>query len=199
MTTILQINSAARSQGANSTTLAGEIVAKLAAKHPGANVVVRNLLQDGVPHLDEAVLGAFFTPAEQRTPEQNAIIARSDALIAEIQAADEIVFGVPLYNFQVPSQLKAYFDWIARAKVTFRYREDGTVEGLIQGKKVYVALARGGNYKDTPADSQTPYLKTILGFLGMTDVQFFFAEGLSRGAESAAAGFATAREGIAAL
>ena len=110
-----------------------------------------------------------------------------------------MVFGVPLYNFQVPSQLKAYFDWIARARVTFRYREDGTVEGLIQGKKVIVAFARGGNYKDTPADSQTPYLKTILGFLGMTDVTFIFAEGLARGPESAAAGFANAREAIAAL
>lgn len=199
MTTILQINSAARSQGANSTTLANETVAQLVAKHPGANIVVRDLLSDGVPHLDEAVIGAFFTPEEQRSAEQKAIIARSDELIAEIQAADYVVFGVPLYNFQVPTQLKSYFDWIARARVTFRYREDGSVEGLIQGKKVIVAFARGGNYKDTPADSQTPYLKTILGFLGMTDVTFIFAEGLARGPESAAAAFKGAREAIAAL
>ncbi|VVE16345.1 FMN-dependent NADH-azoreductase [Pandoraea horticolens] len=199
MTTILQINSAARSQGANSTTLANETVAQLVSKNPGAQVVVRDLLTDGVPHLDEAVIGAFFTPEEQRSAEQKAIIARSDELIAEIQAADYVVFGVPLYNFQVPTQLKAYFDWIARARVTFRYREDGSVEGLIQGKKVIVAFARGGNYKDTPADSQTPYIKTILGFLGMTDVTFIYAEGLARGPESAATAFANAREAIAAL
>ncbi|GAB3626761.1 FMN-dependent NADH-azoreductase [Pandoraea terrae] len=199
MTTILQINAAARSQGANSTTLANETVARLSATRPGAKVVVRNLLSDNLPHLDESVIGAFFTPEEQRTPEQNAIIARSDALIAEIQAADQIVIGVPLYNFQVPSQLKAYFDWIARARVTFRYREDGTPEGLIKGKKVFITLARGGLYKDTPSDTQVPYLKSILGFLGMTDVTFIYAEGLARGADAAATSLAQAREAIAAL
>lgn len=199
MTTILQINAAARSQGANSTTLANETVARLSAAQPGAKVIVRDLLADGLPHLDETVIGAFFTPEDKRSPEQNAIIARSDALIAEIQSADTIVLGVPLYNFHVPSQLKAYFDWITRARVTFRYGEDGTPEGLIKGKKVYVALARGGFYKDTPNDSQTPFLKTILGFLGMTDVTFIYAGGLARGPEAAATAFAQAREAIAAI
>ena len=113
MTTILQLNSAARSQGANSTLLATELTAKLQSANPGAKVVVRDLLADALPHLDDSVLGAFFTPAEQRTPEQAAIAARSDALIAELQAADIIVIGAPMYNFGVSSQLKAYFDWIA--------------------------------------------------------------------------------------
>jgi FMN-dependent NADH-azoreductase len=123
MTTILQINSAARSQGAQSTLLASELTAKLQQSNPGAQVVVRDLLADALPHLDETVLGAFFTPADQRSAEQNAIVAKSDALIAELQAADIVVIAAPMYNFGVSSQLKTYFDWIARAGVTFRYRE----------------------------------------------------------------------------
>ena len=112
-----------------------------------------------VPHpvLDEAALGALFTPAEQRTPEQAARVALDDALIAEIQAADVVVLGVPMYNFGVPAQLKNWIDAISRAGVTFRYTENGP-EGLLKGKKVYVALARGGKYRNTPADTQVPYL-----------------------------------------
>lgn len=148
--------------------------------------------------LDEPALQALFTPAEQRTPEQAARVALDDALIAEIQAADAVVLGVPMYNFGVPVQLKNWIDAIARAKVTFQYTANGP-EGLLKGKKVYVALARGGVYRDTPADSQVPFLKTALGFLGLTDIQFVYAEGLAMGAESAERAFAAAREEIAAL
>ncbi|HEJ2443593.1 FMN-dependent NADH-azoreductase [Burkholderia multivorans] len=197
MTTILQINSAARSQGAQSTLLSNELTAKLQQSNPGAKVVVRDLLADGLPHLDESVLGAFFTPAENRSPEQNAIVAKSDALIAELQAADIIVIGAPMYNFGISSQLKTYFDWIARAGVTFRYTENGP-EGLIKGKKVYVVSARGGKYAGTPHDSQTPYLRSFLGFVGMTDVSFIYAEGLNMGPEAQSAALAGAREAIAA-
>ncbi|AIO32141.1 FMN-dependent NADH-azoreductase [Burkholderia pseudomultivorans] len=197
MTTILQINSAARSQGAQSTLLSNELTAKLQQSNPGAKVVVRDLLTDGLPHLDESVLGAFFTPAENRSAEQNAIVAKSDALIAELQAADIIVIGAPMYNFGISSQLKTYFDWIARAGVTFRYTENGP-EGLIKGKKVYVVSARGGKYAGTPHDSQTPYLRSFLGFVGMTDVSFIYAEGLNMGPESQSAALAGAREAIAA-
>ncbi|PRF37143.1 FMN-dependent NADH-azoreductase [Burkholderia multivorans] len=197
MTTILQINSAARSQGAQSTLLSNELTAKLQQSNPGANVVVRDLLADGLPHLDESVLGAFFTPAENRSAEQNAIVAKSDALIAELQAADIIVIGAPMYNFGISSQLKTYFDWIARAGVTFRYTENGP-EGLIKGKKVYVVSARGGKYAGTPHDSQTPYLRSFLGFVGMTDVSFIYAEGLNMGPEAQSAALAGAREAIAA-
>lgn len=191
MTTILQINSAARSQGAQSTLLADELTAKLQQSNPGAKVVVRDLLADALPHLDESVLGAFFTPADQRSAEQNAIVAKSDALIAELRAADIVVIGAPLYNFGVSSQLKSYFDWIARAGVTFRYTENGPV-GLIEGKKVYVVSARGGKYAGTPNDSQTPFLRSFLGFLGMTDVTFIFAEGLNLGPDAQSAGLASA-------
>src|SRR5258705_1149386 len=108
MTTILQINSAARSQGANSTLLASELTATLQQSTPGAQVVVRDLQADPLPHLDDAILGAFFTPADKRMPEQQAIAARSEALIAELQAADIVVIAAPLYNFGVSSQLKTY-------------------------------------------------------------------------------------------
>jgi FMN-dependent NADH-azoreductase len=197
MTTILQINSAARSQGANSTLLVNELTEKLQQSNPGARVVVRNLQAEPLPHLDDAVLGAFFTPADQRTAEQAAIAARSDALIAELQAADIVVIGAPMYNFGVSSQLKTYFDFIARAGVTFQYTANGP-EGLVKGKKVYVVSARGGKYLGTPGDSQTPYLNTFLGFLGMTDVNFIYAEGLNMGADAAEAALAAAREAIAA-
>ncbi|WP_153099291.1 FMN-dependent NADH-azoreductase [Paraburkholderia hayleyella] len=196
MTTILQINSAARSQGAQSTLLANELTAKLQQATPGAHVVTRNLLTDALPHLDDTILGAFFTPAGQRTAEQQAIADRSEMLIAELMAADIIVIGAPLYNFGVSSQLKTYFDFIARAGITFRYGAAGA-EGLVTGKKVYVVSARGGKYLGTPGDSQTPFLTTFLGFLGMSDVSFIYAEGLNMGPELADAAFAGARQAIA--
>ena len=195
---ILQINSSARVEGANSTRLANTVTARLQAKHPGATVTVRDLAVTPHPVLDAAALGALFTPADQRTPEQAARVALDDALIAEVQAHDAIVLGVPMYNFGVPVQLKTWLDAIARAGVTFRYTANGP-EGLIQGKKVYEAFARGGIYRDTPADSQTPYIQTILGFLGMTDVKYIHAEGLAMGEEAAAKAFAEAEAEIAAL
>ena len=195
---ILQINSSARSAGANSTRLADAVTTRLKAANPGAVVELRDLAAHPHPVLDEAALGALFTPAEQRSPEQAARVALDDALIAQLQSADAIVMGVPMYNFGVPVQLKTWIDAIARAGVTFRYTENGP-EGLVKGKKVYVALARGGVYRDTPADSQVPYLKGVLGFLGMTDVEFIYAEGLAMGPETADKAFAEAEAAIAAL
>ena len=197
MTTILQINTAARSQGANSTLLVNELTEKLQQSNPGAQVVVRNLQAEPLPHLDDSILGAFFTPAEQRTPEQAAISARSEALIAELQAADIIVLGAPMYNFGVSSQLKTYFDFISRAGITFRYTADGA-EGLVKGKKVFVVTARGGKYLGTPNDRLTPYLQIFLGSLGMTEVNFIYAEGVAMGPDAASAALAGAREAIAA-
>ena len=192
---ILQINASARSSGANSTRLADRISASLQAKNPQAALEVRDLARQPHPVLDEAALGALFTPADQRTAEQAARVALDDALIAQVQAADVLVLGVPMYNFGVPVQLKTWIDAIARAGVTFRYTEKGP-EGLLKGKKVYVALARGGLYRDTPADSQVPYLKSVLGFLGLIDVEFIYAEGLALGAESASKAFAEAEAQI---
>jgi FMN-dependent NADH-azoreductase len=188
---ILQINASARREGANSTKVANSVVERLKAAHPAATVTLRDLAVTPHPVLDEAALGALFTPAEQRTPEQAARVALDDALIAEIQAHDTIVLGVPMYNFGVPVQLKAWIDAIARAGTTFRYTATGP-EGLLKGKTVYVALARGGLYRDTANDSQVPYLKAVLGFLGLTDVRFIYAEGLAMGPEAVAKGFAQA-------
>ena len=188
---ILQINASARREGANSTRVANTIVARLQAANPGAQLTLRDLAVTPHPVLDEAALGALFTPVDQRSPEQAARVALDDALIAEIQAHDTLVLGVPMYNFGVPVQLKSWIDAIARAGVTFRYTETGP-EGLLKGKKVYVALARGGLYRDTANDSQVPYLKSVLGFLGLSDVSFIYAEGLAMGTESAEKAFAQA-------
>ena len=192
---ILQINSSARSAGANSTRLADTITARLKAANPAAVVELRDLAANPHPVLDEAALGALFTPAEQRSPEQAARVALDDALIAQVQAADVIVLGVPMYNFGVPVQLKTWIDAIARAGVTFRYTENGP-EGLLKGKKVYIAFARGGRYRGTAADTQTPYLQTVLGFLGMTDLHFVYAEGLNMGEDAVKQGFAEAAADI---
>ena len=192
---ILQINASARREGANSTKVANSVVERLKAAHPAATFTLRDLAVTPHPVLDEAALGALFTPAEQRSAEQNARVALDDALIAEIQAHDTIVLGVPMYNFGVPVQLKAWIDAIARAGTTFRYTATGP-EGLLKGKTVYVALARGGLYRDTPNDSQVPYLKSVLGFLGLTDVRFIYAEGLAMGPEAVAKGFAQAEQDI---
>ncbi|OQW88444.1 MAG: FMN-dependent NADH-azoreductase [Rhodoferax ferrireducens] len=188
---ILQINASARRQDSNSTRVANNIVARLQAANPGARLTLRDLGATPHPALDEAALGALFTPAEQRSPEQATRVALDDALIAEIQAHDVIVLGVPMYNFGIPVQLKSWLDAIARSGVTFRYTANGP-EGLLTGKTVYVALARGGLYRDTANDSQVPYLKAILGFLGMTNVHFIYAEGLAMGPEAVEKAFAQA-------
>jgi len=189
---ILQVNASARRDGSNSTRIANTIVARLHSANPGAKHTVRDLAAASHPVLDEAALGALFTPANQRSPEQAARVALDDALIAEIQAHDTIVLGVPMYNFGNSVQLKSWIDAISRAGVTFRYTESGP-EGLLKGKKVYVALARGGLYRGTGNDHQVAHLKTVLGFLGMTDVTFIYAEGLAMGPEATEKGFAQAQ------
>jgi FMN-dependent NADH-azoreductase len=189
---ILQINSSARPDASHSSRLASAITERVRLANGGqATLKVRDLGRTPLGELDEPALQALFTPAEQRSAEQNARVAIDDALIAEIQAADVVVLGVPMYNFGVPAQLKNWIDAIARARVTFTYTEKGAV-GLLTGKKVYVALTRGGQYRNTPADTQVPYLKTVLAFLGMTDVQFVYAEGLAMGPQAEQDGLASA-------
>ncbi len=182
---ILQINSSARSTGSESTRIADAIVARLQAADPGATLVRRDLAANPHPSIDEATLGALFTPADQRTPEQAARVALDDVLIAEAQAADAIVIGAPMYNFGITVQLKSWFDAIARAGVTFRYTAEGP-EGLLKNKKVFVALSRGGIHKNGASDSQVPFLKTFLGFIGLTDVTFVYSEGHGMGPEAVA-------------
>ena len=184
---ILQINSSARpfanGQGSQSTRLASELVETLRAGNDAATLTLRDLTANPHPALDEATLGALFTPADARTPAQHARVALDQALIDEVNAADVIVIGVPMVNFGITSQLKNWLDAVARARVTFAYTEKGPV-GLLTGKKVYAVLTRGGIHRDQPTDTQVPYLRTMLGFLGMTDVEFVYAEGLSMGPEA---------------
>jgi FMN-dependent NADH-azoreductase len=198
MTKLLQINSSVFAQGGQSTQLADLFVESWKKSHPGTQVTLRDLAANPVPHLDGARVGALFTPPEQRSPEQKAVVAYSDALIAELLAAEIIVLAAPMYNFSIPSVLKAYFDHIARAGVTFRYSETGPV-GLISGKKVVVFSTRGGYYANTPKDVETTLIRQFLEFLGITDISFVYAEGLAIGEAQKAAALDQARKEIAAL
>lgn len=199
---VLQINSSARrvqdGQGSFSTRLASELVEILKQQNPGAAVKVRDLGLAPHPAMDEAALGALFTPADKRSAEQAERVAQNDALIDELQAQDVIVIATPMINFAVPTQLKNWIDAVARAGTTFTYTANGP-EGLVKGKKVYVVVATGGKHVGQPTDGITPYLRTVLGFLGMTDVQFVYAEGLGMGPDAEAAGVAGARQQIAEL
>jgi len=183
MTTLLQINSSINNGNGQSSRLANHFVAAFRQRNPNARIIQRDLAADAVPHLTAERFGAFVAKPEQLTGDQRAVLAYSDALIAELKAADVIVLGLPMYNFGVPSQLKAYFDHVARAGVTFRYTASGP-QGLLTGKKVYVFAARGGVYAGAPLDTQTGYVRDFFRFLGMQDVEFVYAEGLATGAEA---------------
>jgi FMN-dependent NADH-azoreductase len=176
---ILQITSSIYGSGGQSSQLTERFTARLALVNR-STVTVRDLAREPIPHLDAARFGAFMAKPEDRTAEQATIVAYSDELIGELKNADVIVLGLPMYNFGVPSMLKAYFDHVARAGVTFRYTPNGPV-GLLSGKRAYVFAARGGQYAGTPRDSQTPYVRDFLAFLGIKDVRFMHAEGLNMG------------------
>jgi len=178
---ILQIKSSVFNGNGQSSRLADEFVARLREAQPNLQLIQRNLVADPVPHLDGARAGAFFAKPEERTAEQRAVIEYSDALIDELRRADVLVLGLPMYNFGVPSQLKAWFDHLARAGETFKYTEKGAV-GLLTGKKAYVFATRGGLYGDH--DAQTQFVRQFLGFIGIADVEFVYAEGLAISPES---------------
>jgi FMN-dependent NADH-azoreductase len=183
MTKILHINSSVRNNGSISRKVTDEFLSKWKAKRPDTVVVERDLAAKPLPHLTEETLGAFFTPAEQRTPEQAKIAALSESLVQELFDADVIVIGAPMYNFSITSGLKAWVDHVARAGVTFKYGENGPV-GLVTGKKVYIFTASGGVYSQGPAaamDHAGTYLRAVLGFIGLTDVTIVHSEGLATG------------------
>jgi FMN-dependent NADH-azoreductase len=199
MTTLLQIKASISHDQGLSSQLANNFVAAYRKSHPHAKVVVREVASaEPVPHLNGERFGAFIAKPEERTDAQHAVVAYSDALIEELKRADIVVIGLPMYNFGVPSQLKAYFDHIARAGVTFKYTANGPA-GLLTGKKVYVFAARGGLYAGTALDTQTGYVRDFRAFLGMQDVQFVYAEGLAVSPESREAGLAKAAAEIASL
>ncbi|HEY5808353.1 MAG TPA: NAD(P)H-dependent oxidoreductase, partial [Povalibacter sp.] len=193
----LKIQTSLTGSKGQSSQLADRFVTAWLAQHPGGRVITRDLSADAVPHLTAERFQAFATRAEDRTAEQQAVVAYSDALIDEIRNADAIVLAVPMYNFSVPSTLRSYFDHIARAGVTFRYTANGP-EGLIAGKQAYVFVTRGGIHAGA-ADTQTPYLRQFLGFIGIKDVEFVYAEGLAYGEEVREKSLNSAHQAIANL
>ncbi len=195
MTTLLQIKSSLSGDAGQSSTLSNAFVERWKVQNPDGQVVVRDLADQPVPHLDQERLNAFITERAKRTRRQQEIVAYSDTLIDELRSADLVVFGVPMYNFGIPSTLKAYFDHVARSGVTFRYTESGS-EGMLKDKPVYLFAARGGVYSGGPSDWQTGYLNTFLGFIGLTDTRFIYAEGLALGEESQQKALEQAREQI---
>ena len=179
MKKILHIISSSRGEKSFSIKLGNAIVEKIKTTYPGSTVKETNLVEKQFPHLYEAQITSFFTPTEYRTPENNEAVRYSDEAISEIMEADIIVIGAAFYNFGIHSTLKAWIDHIARVNVTFRFTESGP-EGLIHGKKVYIAVASGGIYSEgvmQSFDFAAPYLKAILGFLGITDVTVIRVEG----------------------
>lgn len=182
MSTILVLNSSASGAASVSKQLVQDTIAQLRGQDPDLKVVTRDLGETPVPHLtlDSA---AALRGADPVNEAQAAAQALSNALIAELKAADTIVIGAPMYNFGIPSTLKAWFDYVLRAGLTFRYTETGP-EGLVTGKRAIVVESRGGLYSEGPAqimDSQEPHLRTLLGFMGITDVTFIRAEKLAFG------------------
>ncbi|TWR24374.1 FMN-dependent NADH-azoreductase [Mucilaginibacter pallidiroseus] len=179
MKNILHIISSPRGDSSFSIKLGKAIVEKIQNAYPGSSVTEYDLISKNFPHLEEHHVRSFYTPAEQRSPEATEALAHSDEAISAIRNADYIVIGAPLYNFGIHSSLKAWIDHITRIGETFNYTENGP-EGLIHGKKVYIAMSSGGVYSHGEAtgfDFVSPYLKTILGFLGLTDVSVFRIEG----------------------
>jgi FMN-dependent NADH-azoreductase len=175
---ILQIKSSLFGDDGQSSRLANEFVAALLERNPGAELVVRDLVKNPVPHLDLNTMGLH-----------------SEELIEELRRADVLVLGLPMYNFGVPSQLKAWYDQVARAGVTFRYTEKGP-EGLLTGKKAYIFAARGGEYAAGGNDWQAQFVRVILGFIGITQVEFVFAEGLAISEARKSASMAQARSAL---
>lgn len=192
MSRVLIVESSARQQGSISRQLTAEFIAQWKAAHPADVVVVRDLAQESVPHLDSDLLGGWMKPADQQNDAERAALARSNRLTEELLAADVLVLAAPMYNFGIPSTLKAWLDHVLRAGVTFKYTETGP-QGLLSGKRAFVLTARGGVYAGGPLDHQEPYLRQALAFIGIHDVTFIHAEGLNMGAEFQEKGIAQAR------
>ena len=198
MSTLLQINTGIFGEHSHSTVLAQQFSSQYLAQHTNSQLVVRDLISEPIPHLDATIIGAFASEEATRTPEQQAVLDFSQGLIDELANADAVVLGLPMYNFSVPSQLKAYMDQIARAGVTFKYTETGPV-GLLNDKPVYVVAARGGIHEGQPSDSQTAFVKTFFAFIGMSNVQFIYAEGLNMGEDAQQKAYQQAEKNIAAI
>lgn len=181
--------------GSNSVT---NTLAKNWVSNQDASVVERDLSENPIPHLDGMTVGAFFTPADQHSEEQAELVKLSEQLISELEAADTLVISAPMYNFGIPSTLKAWIDQVARAGRTFQYTETGPV-GLLTGKKAVVVTARGGMYKESGFDFQIPFVKQFLGFVGITDIEVIYAEGVAMGDEAKQDSVANAEKALEAI
>lgn len=190
---ILKIDSSVFAAGGVSHQLADELVARLLGA--GDRVVNRDLAAEGVPHLDGERIQALNTEPAQRSERQQAMVAYADDQIAQVQRADVLVIGAPMYNFSVPSVLKAWFDHIARAGVTFEYTSEGP-SGLLSGKRAYVITTRGGLHRGQASDTEVPFIINFLAFLGITEVEVIYAEGLNMGDEQRTRGLDEARRMI---
>ncbi|VXC36335.1 FMN-dependent NADH-azoreductase 2 [Pseudomonas sp. 9AZ] len=182
MANVLVIESSARQQGSVSRQLTAQFIANWSSANPADQIKVRDLAVDQVPHLDANLLGGWMNPAEQQSDAEQAALALSNLLTDELLAADVLVLAAPMYNFAIPSTLKAWLDHVLRAGVTFKYTETGP-QGLLSGKRAFVLTARGGIYAGSAQDHQEPYLRQALAFVGIHDVSFIHAEGLNLGSE----------------
>ncbi|HZF14784.1 MAG TPA: NAD(P)H-dependent oxidoreductase [Steroidobacteraceae bacterium] len=180
MTTLLTIHSSLFGDAGQSSRLVDQFADLWQRREPHAVLIRRNFAREPVPHLTAERFQAFLKAPAQRSEHESAIVAYSDRLIDELRQADVIALGLPMYNFGVPSTVRAYFDHIARAGVTFRYTDQGP-EGLLKGKKLFVFSTRGGKHAGTPSDTETDYVKQFFHFLGIDDLTFVYAEGLASG------------------
>src|SRR5947209_15238943 len=183
---ILYVTSSPRGSASYSNRVGQNVVDALLTRSPGATVMVRDLARNPLPHIGDDFVAATRSPNGPQTDEQRALLAQSDALVDELFAADLIVITAPMINFTIPTNLKAWIDFVARAGRTFRYSEKGP-QGLVTGKQVIVVAARGGIYSGAgnALDFQVPYLKGVLGFIGLTDVEVLEVEGTAYGPEAA--------------
>jgi len=198
MTTILQLNASIFGDDGHSSRMADHFISLWHRLDPRAQVIRRDFAEDPIPHLTASRFHAALPPAGERTPEQKEDARIADELVEELLAADVLVLGLPMYNFNVPSTLKAWFDHVARAGTTFRYTKEGP-EGLVNVKKAYVFAARGGKYNQGADELQTPYIRQFLRFLGIEEIEFVYAEGMAGDEESRRKSLEEANASIEAL
>jgi FMN-dependent NADH-azoreductase len=198
MSTALIITSSLSGAASHSNRLVERYAERLAAADPGLALVRRDLGRNPIAPLDGERLAALGTPTTGRSPEQAEVAAESDALIAQLKAADVLLIGAPMYNFTVPSQLKSWFDHVARAGATFRYTASGP-EGLLRGKRAILVTTRGGRHQGRPEDHVVPYVRTMLAFMGITELEVVYAEGLAIGERERTESLAAAAARIDAL
>ncbi|MBU3622544.1 FMN-dependent NADH-azoreductase [Polynucleobacter sp. AP-Latsch-80-C2] len=198
MNNVLCLNCSIQGDSSQSRQLSNKLLERIKKTYSSVKIVSRDLVKDPLPHLNGAQFNAFITPPEQRTSAQKVLARQSDDLIKEIGDADTVVLALPMYNFGIPSQLKSYFDNLARAGMTFKYTATGPV-GLLTGKKAVVLATRGGLYFGTDKDTQTKYVRDFLSFIGITDVEFIYAEGLAISSEQKAMSLELANDIIEAM